>query len=76
MAETYDVAIKVISQKGTCAAEHKVDDQWIIGSKTPAGMCVSAYNAVYSNARTLRFGGSFPWETDHGVLPARMQRTQ
>ena len=67
MAETYDVAVKVISQKGTCDAEHKVGDQWIIGSNTPAGICLSAYNAVYPNARTLRFGGSFPWETDPDV---------
>jgi len=64
MAETYDVVVRVISQKGTCAAEHKVGDQWVIERKTPAGICLSAFNNLLPNARVLRFGGSFPWEDD------------
>ena len=64
MAETYDVSVKVISQKGTCAAEHKVGDEWVVGQKTPEGICLSAFNALYPNTRALRFGGSFPWEKD------------
>ena len=64
MAETYDVAVRVISQKGTCGTEHKVGDEWVIGSKTPAGICLSAFNAMFPNVRVLRFGGSFPWSSD------------
>ena len=67
MGETYDVAVRVISQKGTCAAEHKVGDEWVIGSKTPEGICLSAFNAMFPNVRVLRFGGSFPWSTDPDV---------
>ena len=67
MAESYDVAVKIISQKGTCAAEHKVGDEWVIGSKTPAGICLSAFNVLLPNARVLRFGGSFPWESNPDV---------
>ena len=67
MAETYDVVAKVVSQKGTCAAEHKVGDQWVIGSKTPEGICLSAFNALFSSLRVLRYGGSFPWSTDPDV---------
>lgn len=67
MAERYKVAVKVISQKGTCAAEHKVGDQWIIERKTPGGMCLSAYNAVYPNVRVLMFDGSLPWESNPDV---------
>ena len=67
MAESYDVAVKVISQKGTCATRHKVDDEWVIGSKTPEGICFSAFNVLLPNARVLRFGGSFPWENDPDV---------
>ena len=67
MAESYDIAIKVVSQKGTCANEHKVGDQWVIGSKTPEGICLSAFNALLPNARVLMFGGAFPWETDPDV---------
>ena len=67
MAERYDVVAKIVSQKGTCAAEHKVGDEWVIGRKTPEGMCLSAFQALLPNARVLMFGGAFPWETDPDV---------
>ncbi len=67
MAERYDVAVKVISQKGKCAFEHKVGDEWVISGKTPAGICLGAFNALYSSARVLMFGGAFPWEPDPDV---------
>ncbi len=67
MSEPQKVRIKVISQKGTCAAEHKVGDQWIITTKTPDGICLSAFHTLLPNLRVLRFGGSFPWETDPDV---------
>jgi uncharacterized repeat protein (TIGR04076 family) len=70
MAERYDVVVKVISQKGTCAYEHKVGDEWIITGKTPEGICLSAFNAVYPSIRTLMFGGSFPWSSDPDVATA------
>ncbi len=70
MAETYDVIAKVVSQKGTCAAEHKVGDQWVIGSKTAEGICLSAFNALFPSLRVLRFGGSFPWSSDPDVATA------
>jgi len=37
MAESYKVRIKVISQKGSCEAGHKVGDEWLVGEKTPGG---------------------------------------
>ena len=67
MAETSDVVAKVVSQKGTCGAEHKVGDEWVIGSKTPQGICLSAFNALFPSVRVLRFGGAFPWESDPDV---------
>ena len=67
MAERYAVAIKVISQKGTCHTEHKVGDEWVMERKTPKGICLLAFYALYPNARVLMFGGSFPWETDPDV---------
>ena len=67
MAERYDVAVKVVSQKGTCAAEHKVGDEWVIGSKSPEGICLSAFEVVLPRARVLMFGGSFPWADDPDV---------
>ena len=70
MAETYDVVAKVVSQKGTCGAEHKVGDQWVIGSKTTEGICLSAFNSLSPSLRVLRFGGSFPWSSDPDVATA------
>ncbi len=67
MAERYDVAVRVVSQEGTCSAEHKVGEEWVIKRKTPEGMCLSAFNAVLPNVRVLMFGGTLPWETDPDV---------
>ena len=67
MGETYDVAVKVISQKGTCAAEHKVGDEWVIGAKTPEGICIPAFDVLFPYAQVLMFGGSLPWEDDPDV---------
>ncbi len=67
MEERYDVAVKVIFQKGRCANEHKVGDEWVISRKTPEGICLSAFNALYPAARVLSFSGVFPWETDPDV---------
>ncbi len=67
MAERYDVAVRIISQEGTCALEHKVGDEWVISGKTPEGMCLSAFNTIFPVARVLMFGGVFPWEPDPDV---------
>ena len=62
MAGPYTVNVRVMSQKGACANEHKVGDQWVVEGTTPAGICLSAFDSLYPNLRVLRFGGSFPWE--------------
>ena len=64
MAEHYKVSIRVISQKGTCEAEHKVGDQWITGGKTPEGICLSAFSFMLPVINVLMYGGSLPWEDD------------
>ena len=64
MAERSDVKVKVISQKGHCGAGHKVGDEYMVAGKTPGGMCLSAFNALYPSLRALQFGGSFPWSKD------------
>ena len=64
MSERYDVAVRVVSQKGTCNAKHKVGDEWVIERRTPGGMCLSALNALYPHLRVLMFGGVFPWAAD------------
>lgn len=64
MAEIYNVLAKVISQEGTCAAGHKAGDEFIISRETPAGLCCSAFHALFPAARVLRFGGVLPWSED------------
>ena len=59
-----DVIARVISQKGSCAAGHKVGDEFIIGQQTPANLCSWAFYSLFPFAEVLQFGGSFPWEHD------------
>jgi uncharacterized repeat protein (TIGR04076 family) len=59
-----DVIAKVISQKGTCEAQHKVGDKFVIGEQTPPHLCSWAFYSLFPFAQVLQFGGSFPWEKD------------
>ncbi|MDH4270113.1 MAG: TIGR04076 family protein [Dehalococcoidia bacterium] len=59
-----DVIARVISQKGTCEAQHKVGDEFVMGEKTPPNLCSWAFHAIFPCAQVLRFGGSFPWDKD------------
>jgi uncharacterized repeat protein (TIGR04076 family) len=59
-----NVIAKVISRKGTCDAEHKVGDEFVIGEQTPPDLCSWAFHSLFPCAQVLRFGGSFPWEQD------------
>ncbi len=61
---SYKLAARVISQKGSCAAGHKVGDEFVISDSTPAGMCAWAFYALFPFATVLTYGGSFPWEND------------
>lgn len=64
MSDRYEVMAKVTKQEGTCGAEHKVGDEFLIGSKTPGGMCLAAFYALFPMARVLQFGGASPWSRD------------
>jgi len=58
------IIARVISQKGACEASHKVGDEFVIGQKTPPGMCSWAFYTIFPFAEPLQFGASFPWEKD------------
>ena len=70
MAESYQVSIKVISQKGHCEAGHKVGDQWLVGEKTPQGMCIYAFASLFPLITPLMYGGAYPWEKDPDMTTA------
>ena len=59
-----DIIAKVVSQKGTCEAGHKVGEEIVIGQQTPSGMCSWAFYTLFPFAEVLQYGGSFPWEKD------------
>jgi len=58
------VSVRVISQKGSCEAGHRVGDRWIIGEKTPDGLCIFAFGSLLPFITPLMFGASFPWEKE------------
>jgi len=61
MEERPQVVAKVISQKGTCEAGHKVGDEWVLTYKTPEGICMGAYHAMHSPLNLLLVGGVMPF---------------
>lgn len=67
MAEYNSVSIRVISQKGTCDAGHRIGDEWVVREKTPEGMCAFAFCSLFPLLTPLVFGGAFPWEADPDV---------
>jgi uncharacterized repeat protein (TIGR04076 family) len=71
MADPIKVVLKITSVKGTCAAGHKVGDEFdlskdfIVGySGNGKALCPAALYAAYPNWRILRFGGELPWAED------------
>jgi uncharacterized repeat protein (TIGR04076 family) len=66
MAKQYRVVARVMSRKGTCAAGHKMGDEFALGDCTPADMCSWAFYTIFPFATVLQFGGSFPWEDSQG----------
>lgn len=64
MAATYQIVARVVSQKGTCAAGHKVGDEFPVGDLTTAKLCSFAFYTIFPFVTALHYGGSFPWEKD------------
>lgn len=57
-----EVIARVIS--GSCSAGHTVGDEFVMGEKTPPGMCSWAFHTLFPFAEVLLCGGSFPWEDE------------
>ncbi len=66
MAKT--IALKVISQEGTCAAGHKVGDTIIVTENEVTGkICIHALYAVLPKVFAMMFDAQFPWLEDPDV---------
>ncbi len=59
-----EIIARVVSQKGTCEAGHRVGDEFHLEGNTPSGMCSWAFYTLFPFAKVLQYGGSFPWEND------------
>jgi uncharacterized repeat protein (TIGR04076 family) len=58
----YPVVAKVISQKGTCAFGHKVDDEVVFDGETVQGrVCLHALYSFLPKVFAMRYGADFPW---------------
>jgi uncharacterized repeat protein (TIGR04076 family) len=64
MSRRYDVRITLTAQLEKCPNGHRVGDRWVVGRKTPAGLCLGAFNSLFPFITTLRYGGNFPWEEE------------
>ena len=62
-----ELEITVIKTSGKCSVKHKEGETFKIDSyKTPKGICLSAFHAIWPPARTLLLGGSHPWDENVG----------
>lgn len=67
--EKVKVEIVKILERGRCPLGLKVGDSWEIEDAfLPQGMCSWAFHSLFPFIVTLRFGGSFPWESEGEVF--------
>lgn len=60
-----ELEITVIKRKGRCSVDHREGDTFRIRRyKTPDGLCLSAFHAIWPPARTMLLGGAHPWDED------------
>ena len=63
------VKVRVISQKGTCHANHKVGDEIIISeNKIQGNICIHALYSMLPKAFAMIYDVDFPWLKE-GQLP-------
>ena len=58
--KAYPVRVTVTEAHPTCAAGHKVGDEWIWEDTTPPGLCSSVFACSFNAYLALRFGGKEP----------------
>jgi len=61
----FDVAIKVVSQRGKCRHKHYVGEEWLFNGKSPGGICFSALVAMIPMMSAVRYTGeAVAWTKD------------
>ena len=57
--------VHIAANKFKCS---EVGQSFIIGPRTPAGMCARAFAAVYPAALAMRFSDEMSWEQGRGYI--------
>ena len=57
--------IHIATNKFKCS---QVGQSFVIGPRTPEGMCCRAFAAVYPAALAMRFSDEMPWEQGRGYI--------
>lgn len=75
----YEVIARVVSQKGTCTANHKAGDEFPIGDTTPPNMCSWAFYTLSSRSPQCYGSGALSGGKTTQIrppLPALTQQTR
>ena len=65
------ITLTIVSQKGDCAFNHNVGQEFDVSGATPAGLCPGAYHSAMPTIFALRVNGRIPWaKADGSVLIA------
>ena len=69
-SDIQDVVVKVVSQKGSCFARHKVGDRFLFGRDhlSPGGLCTEALPILLPHVRIVQRGGKHPESSELGVI--------
>lgn len=67
----YKIRCEVVSiagDKEKCigAAKMKKGESFVFEARTPEGMCVRAFNAIFPSAFAMRYSDKMPWEKGDG----------
>jgi uncharacterized repeat protein (TIGR04076 family) len=68
MSKAHVVRMRIESIVGTCPNGHQVGEEYVVGNKTVAGICMGSFNSCAPYLTALRFGASFPWEKEEGTF--------
>ena len=60
--------MSIAGDKEKCigAAKMKKGEKFIFEARTPEGMCVRAFNAIFPSAFAMRYSDKMPWEKEGG----------
>jgi uncharacterized repeat protein (TIGR04076 family) len=64
MATQYKIIAKIVHLDGVCSMGMKKGDEFVIDDITPKGMCSWAFYTIFPFYSVLKYGGTFPWDSD------------